>query len=100
MTDAADFARPEPPGPAKDGHEWFVEADDPAHWLPAFEDATCRSRVAGNPPHACGEPATVRVLRGVGRPIWWNLDPQHAEGRWVEDGRVVHWAQRDAGPSA
>lgn len=105
MTAAADFrpeppARPDPPGPAGEGREWAAEPEDIRRWALAWDGATCRSRVPGEgeaPAHACGNATGVRKLVGVGRPVWWNLCvPLHSEGRWPEDGKVMHWVLREA----
>jgi hypothetical protein len=86
---AGSTPRPDPPYEAPPGDRWTVVADDPRRWQPAGPGAVCRFR--GSAKTACGQPAVVRRLTGVTRMIWWNYDLQHADGRWVENGKVVHW---------
>ena len=93
----ADVARPEPPAPPGDGYEWVVVPDDPEEWALAEEGATCRGqgpKPAVGRPRAHGVPAVVRHKLGLSRRVWWNFCPDHADGRWAEDGVVVHWERK------
>jgi hypothetical protein len=91
MSENSLAARPEPPNPAPDGFEWRPEKSG-AEWRLADEDAKCR--FSGRPSGACGDPATVARLRGIGRKVPWNYCAPHAAvkyNRWAEDGAVWSW---------
>lgn len=83
----------EPPQP---GHHYEAVAER-ADW--AVMDGTekanrCRSAQFHH--RACGQPAVIKVLRSRYRanPTWWAYCAEHAYGRWIEDGHVMHWMQQ------
>jgi hypothetical protein len=45
---------------------------------------------------ACGKPSAAALLRAhagtSGR--WWAYCESHLYGRWIEDGRIMHWILR------
>jgi hypothetical protein len=86
--------RPPQPGSPGKGLE-YAAVPDP-EWRVAVEGARCRHR--GAPESlACGEPA-VAEKHHPNDPIrpWWAYCARHVSvyGRWVEDGRVLHYALR------
>jgi hypothetical protein len=91
------FVRPAPPHTADEGMKWTVIQENEREWRPADPDKDCRWRGSGAG-HACGAPATVQVLRGIRRQIWWRYCASHAlsaYGRWAEDGKVCRYQLAD-----
>lgn len=89
------FTRPEPPGPAPEGQHWTAVPAG-SRWSASGPDKRCRFR--GTSEHACGEPATVVVTRGIGRPIDWNYcaaDALEQYGVWLEGDKVMTWKLQD-----
>lgn len=43
----------------------------------------------------CGRPSTAELKRGSSRPQWWAYCIDHLYGRWVENGKVMHWILRE-----
>lgn len=93
--------RLKPTEPAGDGFEWAVAEEGP-DWGPAADGSTCRApgpAPVGGRPHAHGAPASVSLVRGLSRRVRWNYCvPEHSYGRWLEDGKVMHWIRRKAEP--
>jgi len=87
------MSRPEPCRPAA-GFQWVAEPD--LGWR-LEQGHRCRSG-AGFHTAACGKPSVAALNRGqFGRPNcpnWWAYCPEHMYGRWVENGRVLHWVLR------
>ena len=64
----------------------------------------CR-RQSGASHRACHQPAVAALnrsrqkhVRGTGYvtvPEWWPYCPEHLYGRWIEDGKVMHWILRE-----
>jgi hypothetical protein len=89
---SAAVVRPDPPYVPEPGDRWEA-AEASTDWSLAEPGSTCRWRGSGDP-HACGDTAVVRLVRGIKRRIQWNYCAPHAVGKygkWVEDGKVVQW---------
>jgi hypothetical protein len=72
--------------------QWSVVPDPE----PGAEPRTCRLRAA-QAMKACGEPATVRVRRGISRVVDWHYcaaDAYAQYGQWAENGKVYHYELR------
>jgi hypothetical protein len=94
-----------PDGPSV-GHE-IVAAEDP-EWRLAAEGKRCRrtGREHGvSFRYACGKPAVAELNRARTQAsqarfpngLWWPYCAEHLYGRWIEDGKVMHWIQRRLG---
>jgi hypothetical protein len=105
MSAATDSTRERlrPAEPAGEGYEWAAVEESPDRWRVADVSTTCRGQGPlpddGTRPHAHGVPATVQTLRGLKRRVWWRYCDGHAAdyGRWLENGRVMHWIRREVG---
>lgn len=51
-------------------------------------------RFGGNRP--CGRPSAASLERGTRRKQRWAYCQDHMFGRWIEDGKVMHWILRKA----
>jgi hypothetical protein len=91
VTEVQQAVRPEPPREPKPGYKWAsAEAEDAGVAEPG---KTCRYRVPG-PQRACGKPAGIYLVRGIGTRVKWHYCvPEHSYGHWVEDGKVLHWTE-------
>jgi hypothetical protein len=86
--------RPEPIyGSPPQGCRWVAVPDKA--WR-VDSGRQCRM-IGGHPRIRCAEPAVAAMNRGrrvYGRGVsdsWWAYCADHMFGRWVEDGRVMHW---------
>lgn len=76
---------------------WEVPADcelvavaDDGDWQ--LDDSRhCRRQGPGHV--TCGEPSVISLRRG--RSGLWGYCISHTFGRWIEDGRVMHWILRE-----
>lgn len=83
------------PNPAPVGFKWEALQED-ARWItPAIGAGRCRYMKGRK---ACGKPAAATLMRHAysrghdsQRPWDYCDDPEHLYGRWVEDGKVMHW---------
>lgn len=90
--------RPAPSGEAPEGYEWVASDEDSfLEWkVPAVSSLGCRfteKRIT------CGKPAAATLFRGSKtgtRP--YNYCADHLYGRWIENGKVMHWRLRQAQP--
>lgn len=83
--------RPEPGYKAPDGFE-FAAARDPGWRIELGR--RCRDGASGPNRRACGKPSVAGIRRGIRRPQWWAYCEDHLSGRWIEDGKVMHWDLR------
>ena len=94
--------RPEPgwEAPAGTEHIAVPEGED---WRPVT-GKRCRAQAGDR--KACGGPSVMEINRGrmtrrrltgryENRPCWWAYCADHTYGRWIEDGRVMHWIVRE-----
>lgn len=64
---------------------------------------SCTRKLKGN--RACRAPSvaslnrgrTARATSGRTTPSWWPHCIDHLYGRWIADGRIMHWVLREAG---
>jgi hypothetical protein len=84
--------RPAPSWEAPEGTE-HVAVEEGPDWR-VQEGWRCK-RGFGNHSHMCGKPSIVATLRGQRQPQWWAYCPEHAYGRWVENGKIMHWIVRE-----
>lgn len=98
----ATLVRPEPWSDAPEGFEFVAVEDDADFVTPAVGAGRCRAN-GGNGQKACGEPAVATIWR----PIWrtsgrrktaWDYCADHLYGRWIENGKVMHWRLRKVEP--
>lgn len=89
--------RPASPWPETDGFE-SVAVPDP-NWRPML-GKRCR-RMTGPGRTVCREPSAAEMNRGYAarsgprRENWWAYCADHLYGRWIEDGKVMHWILRE-----
>lgn len=88
-----DRVRPEPSFDPIDGYhvEAVPEGDSEyLRWVtPAVGAGRCRYTIG--PGHkVCGAAPVATLFRG-GKRQPWDYCAKHMYGRWVEDGRVMHW---------
>jgi len=86
MRDAA--TRPEPGRAAPAGFHFEAAAEDNLEWrVPPIGAGRCRYTVG--PGHrVCGKPPMATLMRGR---FPYDYCGEHLYGRWLEDGRVMHW---------
>jgi hypothetical protein len=95
-------SRPEPHWEPPEGYE-LVAVESDSDWVtPAVTEGRCRFG-AGPGKKACGKPAVATLMRRVWarsgtekRP--WNYCGEHLYGRWIEDGKVMHWRAQEIKP--
>lgn len=77
-----------------EGHEVVAVPEGP-EWRTEDGSRAC-SRVGGPAERhqPCDTPSVLALQRGTVRRQWWHYCPEHSYGRWVEDGRVMHWILR------
>lgn len=74
---------------------WHYEAveEDRRRWRiipPERQPRKCRWTIITR--KACGAPAEAEFDRGrQGRQQWWAYCGVHLYGRWIENGRIMHW---------
>ena len=83
--------RPDQPPSDHPGYTWKAEQAG-EEWRPYTGRLTCRRRLVGN--RTCTTRAVAEMRRGVTRPAWWAYCASHMYGRWIEDGKVMHWILR------
>ncbi len=66
----------------EEGPDWRIDTARP-----------CRRGFGPHHPF-CRQPSIVATTRGERRQ-WWAYCPLHSYGRWVEDGKVMHWILRE-----
>jgi hypothetical protein len=81
------------------GHPGLEAAAVPSgsDWQP-MEGRKCRRLIRPQQHRYCGQPSVLAVRRNYrGRPEGqlWPYCPEHSYGRWVEDGKVMHWILRE-----
>ena len=80
-----------------EGHE-IVAIPDPAWRVQG--GMICRFTI-GPGQRRCRKPTTAelnRALRASKLPRWWAYCEDHLYGRWIEDGKVMHWIMRKKDP--
>jgi hypothetical protein len=94
--------RPEPHAEPPEGYAWAVR-EDMLQWR-LVTGKRCRFQ-AGPRRKACGRPSVAELNRTQQRRIplesgnwtwhtkdsWWAYCEDHLYGRWIEDGKIVHW---------
>jgi hypothetical protein len=73
-------------GEIPEGHE-VVAVIDP-DWEVTDDGWTCSFT---SPKKVCDATAVAILWRGTKRRQRWRYCPEHMYGRWVEDGKVMHW---------
>lgn len=90
---------PVPDREAPEGFEWVAVEDD--SWRLAQGK---RCRWGGGYHHkACGRPCAAEMMRcwgGGTRMVPWAYCEQHLYGRWIENGKIMHWIPRERGDRA
>lgn len=95
--------RPVPDREVPEGYELVAVVDE--DWRVA-SGKRCRRRegpevgVRGSHARACGRPSVAelnRPARQHGRLLdnWWAYCASHLYGRWIEDGKIMHWILRE-----
>lgn len=87
------MTRPEP-HEAPDGFEYVAVPD--AHWRIA-SGKRCRAsgqRGRSRCPNDCVAELNRSGWRDGAAPRWWAYCSEHMYGRWIEDGKVVHYVLR------
>ena len=84
------MTRPPDTREVPEGYHLAAAPETPGNGLPWRLDDTrhCRYMDGGR---SCGKPSAAAVLRGTVRKSWWGYCPDHMFGRWIEDGKVMHW---------
>jgi hypothetical protein len=77
-----------------EGHE--VVAVEDKDWRLTPEPKRCRWTSGFSPRRACAEPSVAELKRARlgATPTdyrWWAYCGEHLYGRWIEDGKVMHW---------
>ena len=80
--------RPDPPE-ARPGFRAVATTEDRLTWRFSTRGLLCRMT-------GCPNPAVVELNRGRrtahGRvDVWWTYCSDHMYGRWIENGRIMHW---------
>lgn len=94
----AEIVRPEPPQDAPDGYEWVASDQDSfLEWeTPAVSDLGCRFTVKRV---QCGRFPVATLYRGKQpRTRPYNYCADHLYGRWIENGKVMHWRVQKVEP--
>lgn len=75
----------------------FEAVQEDSDWItPPIGAGRCRGN-AGSGHRACGAPAVVTLMRrrswrnGYSGQTPWDYCAEHMYGRWIEDGKVMHW---------
>jgi hypothetical protein len=74
-----------------EGYELVAVLDE--DWQVDETRRPCR-RASGRGTPACRKPSAAVLYRGERRRPW-GYCPDHLYGRWIEDGRVMHWILRE-----
>jgi hypothetical protein len=96
--------RPPPPHDPPAGCIWQPAGseEDFLVWRvgrPGVEARRCRQQ-AGKGRRACGRPAVAELRRSYGSGhTWWAYCEAHLYGRWIENGRLLHWRLVEEGAS-
>jgi hypothetical protein len=89
----APAARPAPPADWDVPEGFRLAAVPDEGWRLASGEPRRCSRLVCNV--RCGRDAVAELMRmrrgRRTRPAWWGYCPEHMYGRWVEDGKVMHW---------
>ena len=86
--------RPAPRWEAPEGYMHVAREEGP-DWSPVPRCSTGRCRRRG-----CRKAAVLSLNRMFlvppteGARGWWDYCEDHAYGRWLEDGKVMHWVMR------
>lgn len=89
-------------GGIPEGHEVAVAEEGP-DWRPDDTGSRCSYVIGQGRPgirRQCDMVAAAAVRRGIKRPAWWRYCPEHMQGRWIEDGKVMCWVLRKSEGSA
>jgi hypothetical protein len=80
-----------------EGYE-AVAVEEGPDWRITGELERLCSYVSSSGQRCSGWPVAA-LQRGTARKQWWTYCPDHTYGRWIEDGKVMHWILRkvDAG---
>jgi hypothetical protein len=104
LSNGTAFARPAPLSDPEPGMRWEAVRADPAEWSavppPEPGEAPKGCRFRGKAPRACGQPAALRMMRGIRSRIPWfycAADAYREYGVWAEDAGaevlVMRWQQ-------
>jgi hypothetical protein len=90
--------RPAPDREVPDGFELAAVEEKPSAWR-LQAGYRCRAGAGYRKP-ACGKPSVAALLRQQNRNSggqWWAYCGEHLYGRWIEDGKIMHWILRETG---